>query len=243
MLETKEKIKKDEYKGETEKMAIAGLHFGHKTSKTHPKMKQFVSSTRNGIHHIDLDKTEEKIKEAMEAVKELLASGKVLLLVGTKIQMKSLTKQYGIAMGLPYVNYRWLGGTFSNYDTMRKRVLYFRDLEKKKTDGELEKYTKKERLLIDKKLRDLENRFGGIKSLDKMPDAVFVLDMKKDAFAIKEALDKKMKVFCIADMDVDPSAVDYFIPANDDAINSVRYILERLKETVLSIQVKPADKE
>ncbi|MEA3344615.1 MAG: 30S ribosomal protein S2, partial [Patescibacteria group bacterium] len=141
---------------------------------------------------------------------------------------------------LPYVNQRWLGGTITNFEIIKKRIEYFKELERKKKDRELEKYTKKERSELDKELRDLETKFGGIKELEKAPDAIFVLDIKKDVLAIREARKKGIKIIAIADTNVDPTLVDYPIPANDDAILSVKYILEKVRDTIL--KTKPESK-
>lgn len=239
MVEIKEKtqkIKDEKINTNLEDMAQAGLHLGHRTSKTHPKMQTYIFGIRNDIHIIDVEKTAEKLKEALEFIKKLISEGKTLFLVGTKIQAKNLVKEAGKETGLPYVAERWLGGTFTNFDTIKKRLAFFKELERKKEKGELEKYTKKERAKINQKLQDLEKKFGGIKELEKLPDAIFVLDMKKDGLAIKEAATKKIAVIAIADTNVDPTPADYVIPANDDAVSSVKYILEKVKEVIKKAQ-------
>ena len=218
---------------DTEEMASAGLHFGHKTSKTHPKMAPYLFGVRNTIYIIDLEKTKEKFEEALKFIKEIVEEDKVLLLVGTKIQAKELVKNMAIECGLPYVYNRWLGGTFSNFGIIQKRVAYFKDLEVKKAAGELEKYTKKERLGLDKELKDLEIKFGGIKNLGKLPDAIFVCDMIEDELAIKEARMKGIKVIAICHTNTDPTLADYPIPASDDSVSSVKYILDKIKEVII----------
>jgi len=234
MAEVKEKTKKVDFKLDTEEMAQAGVHFGHRTSRVHPKMQPYLYGVRNTVHIIDLEKTKEKFEEALKFIQELISENKILLLVGTKIQVKDLVKEIAKDCSLPYVNERWLGGTFTNFEIIKKRIEYFKDLEKKKAEGELEKYTKKERAKIDQELRDLEIKFGGIKDLEKLPDAIFVIDMKKDDLAVKEARMKGIKVIGISDTNVDPTLADYPIPANDDAISSVKYILEKVKEVIKS---------
>lgn len=221
---------------DVEEMASAGLHFGHKTSKTHPKMAPYLFGIRNAVHIIDLEKTKEKLEEALKFIKELVSEDKVLLLVGTKVQAKDLVKSAAMECGLPYVYNRWLGGTFSNFGIIQKRVAYFKDLESKKAVGELEKYTKKERLGFDKEIKDLEIKFGGIKNMGKLPDAIFVCDMIEDELAIKEAKMKGIKVIAICHTNVDPTLVDYPIPASDDAMSSIKYILDKIKEVVLKNQ-------
>lgn len=235
-VKEKAKTKKADFKIDPEEMAKAGVHFGHRTSRVHPKMKPYLYGVRNTVHIIDLEKTAEKLKEALKFIQELIAENKILLLVGTKIQVKDLVKEIAKDCNLPYVNERWLGGTFTNFEVIKKRIEYFKDLEKKKKEGELEKYTKKERAKIDQELRDLEIKFEGIKNLERLPDAIFVLDMKKDDLAVKEARMKGIKVIGIADTNVDPTLADYPIPANDDAISSVKYILEKVKEVIKSCQ-------
>ena len=234
----KEEKKNNEFGLNLEEMTQAGLYLGHKTSRTHPKMKPYITGERNNIHIIDLEKTIEMFEKALKFIKKLISEGKVLLFIGTKIQAKNLVKETAQACGLPYINERWLGGTFTNFETIKKRLANFKELENKKTTGDLEKYTKKERAKIDKTLRDLEVKFGGIKNLEKLPDAIFVLDMKKDILAVKEAINKEVFVIAIADADSDPSLTDYLIPANDDAISSIKYILEKVKEVVLKNKPK-----
>lgn len=221
-----------------EEMARAGLHFGHKISRVHPKMKPFIFGTRNTVHIIDLEKTKEKLIQALEFIKNLISENKTLLVVGTKVQIKDLVEEFAKECNLPYVNERWLGGTFTNFEIIKKRVDYFKELERKKVEGEFEKYTKKERKKIDEELRNLELKFGGIKNLEKLPEAILVLDMKKDSLAVKEAKRKGVKIIGIADTNVDPTLADYPIPANDDAISSIKYILDKIKEVILKSKIK-----
>jgi small subunit ribosomal protein S2 len=229
MIEIK---KKNDFNLKVDEMSDAGLSFGHRTSKTHPKMKQYISGSKNSVHLIDLEKTSEKLAEALDFAKELITSGKVLLLVGTKIQVRNSVKEAGEAINMPYINNRWLGGTFTNFKTIQKRIDYYKDLKKKKELGELNKYTKKERAKIDKEMTDLEGKFGGIMAMTNLPDAVFVLDMKKDILAVKEARKKGIKIIGISDANIDPTLADYPIPANDDASTSIKYILNKLEEAV-----------
>jgi len=234
------KTKKTDVNIDTTEMAKAGLHFGHRTSRVHPKMKPYLFGVRNGVHLIDLEKTAEKLKEALAFIRQLISEDKTLLLIGTKVQVKELVKSTAKECGLPYVAERWLGGTFTNFETIKKRIDYFKNLEKKKAEGELEKYTKKERIEIDKELKDLETKVGGIKELTKLPDAIFVLDMIKDKLAVKEAKSKGVKVIALCDTNCDPTLVDYPVPSNDDAISAVKYILDKVKETISQAKTKPA---
>ncbi len=245
MAKTKEKIKpkKDNFGINSKEMAEAGLQFGHRTSRTHPKMKPYISGVKNNVSIIDIDKTAEEFKKTLKFIKKFISENKVLLFVGTKIQIKKMVKEIAEECDLPYVSERWLGGTITNFATIRKRIKYFDDLRSKKEKGELAKYTKKERGKIDKALKGFEVKFGGIKKLDKLPDAIFVLDIKKDALAIREAKRKKIPVIGIADTNVDPDLVNYLIPANDDAISSVKYILEKVKEVILKTKQETKNKK
>jgi len=232
-MEEKIEIKKEKELKGSDEMIEAGLHFGHRTSKVHPKMKQYIFTVKNGVHIIDLEKTKEKLAEALEFIKKLISEEKTILLVGTKIQFKDLVKEIAQKAEIPYITKRWLGGTFTNFKTIRKRIDYFKELQERKKKGELEKYTKKERLNMDRELENLEDKFGGIKNMEKLPEAIFALDMKKDGLAVKEARAKGVKVIAIADTNMDPSLADFAIPANDDAISSVKYILEKVKDVII----------
>lgn len=235
--ETK-KTKETDFKLDPEEMAQAGLHFGHRASRSHPKMKPYIFGIRNTIHIIDLEKTAEKFNEALNFIQSLFSEEKTLLLVGTKIQHRELVKELAKECNLPYVIERWIGGAFTNFKTISKRIEYFKELEDKKQKGELEKYTKKERLNMDLELKELEIKFGGIKEMKKLPDAVFVLDMKKDDIVVKEAKMKGIKTIAISDTNVDPTLVDYPIPANDDAMSSVKYILNKVKDVIIKAKAK-----
>ena len=217
-----------------EEMQTAGLHFGHRVSRLHPKMKPYVSGVKNNVHIIDLEKSSKELQKALEFISKLAGEGKTLLFVGTKIQVKELVKQSAQVSQMPYVTERWLGGTFTNFETIIKRVQYYKELENKKATGGLEKYTKKERSMFDKELAILQKKFEGIKHMAKLPDAVLLLDVKKDLACAKEARKKVIKIVGVVDTNVDPSLADYPIPANDDAISSVKYILDKVSQTITS---------
>jgi small subunit ribosomal protein S2 len=227
-------IKKNNFNIDNNEMMEAGVHLGHRVSKLHPKMKDYIFGVRNTTHIIDLEKTIVEFKKALNFIKELVEKQETILLVGTKTPLRKLTKEIATDCNIPYVNERWLGGTFTNFKIILKRIKHFKELEIKKKEGELEKYTKKERNEFDKELAKLKLKFGGIKNLEKIPEAVFVCDIKKDILVVKEAIAKDIKVIAITDTNVDPSLIDYPIPANDDAITSVRYILEKVKQVILS---------
>lgn len=230
--------KKINFNLDPEEMTRAGLHFGHRTSRIHPKITPYLYGVRNTVHIIDMEKTREKLEEVLKFIQEIVAENKSLLFVGTKVQAKDLVKSIAEECGFPYVSERWIGGTVTNFEIIKKRIAYFKELERKKDEGELEKYTKKERGKIDHELRNLEIKFGGIKNLERLPDSIFVLDMKKDFLAVKEAKMKGIKVIGIVDTNVDPTLADYPIPANDDALSSLKYILEKVKEVILKAKTK-----
>jgi len=221
-----------DFKLNIDEMMEKGVHFGHRISKLHPKMKPYVSGVKNTIHIIDLEKTVEKFGSALKFIEELITKGGVLLVVGTKIQVRELVKKFAQECGIPYVSERWLGGTFTNFDTILKRIEYYKELERKKEAGELEKYTKKERIKIDKEIQALRIKFEGIKNMTKLPEAVFILDIKKDELTAKEARRRGVKVIGVCHTNVDPDLTDYPIPANDDAISSIQYILEKVAEVI-----------
>jgi small subunit ribosomal protein S2 len=220
-----------------EEMTEAGAHFGHKVSKLHPKMKQYVSGIKNNVHTFDLEKTIKEFEKSLAFISKLVSEGKQILFVGTKIQLRGIIKEAAEECGFPYVTERWLGGTFTNFETISKRVEYFKDLEKKRASGELEKYTKKERLNFDKELEKLKIKFEGIRNMSKLPDAVIIFGLDKDDTCAKEAKIKKIKIVGIADTNINPDVADYLIPANDDAISSVRYIIDKVKETIQNSKV------
>jgi small subunit ribosomal protein S2 len=216
-----------------EEMKKAGVFFGHKAFKCHPKMKQFILGVRGSDHIniIDLEKTIVKLKEAMDFISSLIKEKKTIVFVGTSPGVQEIIKEAAIDCKMPYVDNRWIGGAISNFEAIKKRVEHMKDLERKKAAGELEKYTKKEQAGFDKEIADLNKKFGGIKAMDKFPDALFVINTLKEKIAIKEAKAKGIPIIAIVDTDSDPSIIDYPIPANDDAASAVRYIVDRIKES------------
>lgn len=216
-----------------EEMAQAGMNFGHKISNLHPKMKPYVSGIKNGVNIIDLEKAARDFEKALKFISRLVAENKTILFVGTKIQVRNLVKATAEECALPYVTERWLGGTITNFETISKRVGYFKDLEKKKATGELEKYTKKERLMFDKEMESMRVKFEGIKNMAKLPDAVLIFDMKKDETCAREAKRKGIEIIGIVDTNINPEIANYPIPANDDAISSVKYVLAKVKECIM----------
>lgn len=220
-----------------EEMAQAGVNFGHRVSKLHPKMKQYVSGMKNGVHVFDLEKTAKEFEKALAFISKVVSDGKSIIFVGTKIQLKGIVKMAAEECGIPYVTERWLGGTFTNFETIQKRVNYFKDLERKRETGELEKYTKKERLNFDRELALLKTKFEGIRNMSKLPDAVFIFGIDKDITAAREAKKKGIKIISIVDTNINPDIVDYPIPANDDAISAVKYMLDKAKECIINNKI------
>lgn len=217
-----------------EEMNTAGLNFGHTVSKLHPKMKPFVKGIKSNVHMFDLEKTIKEFEKALQFISKTVKEGKTIMFVGTKIQMKHMVKTSAEACDMPYVTERWLGGTFTNFETILKRVQYFKELETKKTSGSLEKYTKKERLLFDRELESLKIKFEGIRNMTRLPEAVLIFDVKKDITCAREARKKGIKIIGVVDTNIDSNLVDYPIPANDDAISSIKYILGKIEETILN---------
>lgn len=229
-MATKSKTKKQEpTEAELTEMLENGLHFGNKKSHWNPAMEPYIHGLRNGIHIIDLEKTYEKLNEALDYLAGMVKEDKTVLFVGTAVEMKDVVKKTAENVGQPYVIGRWIGGTLTNFDEIQERLEYFRDLEERKEKGELEKYPKIEQREFDRDLQRLEQKWGGVKKIDSLPDCLFVVDCKGNELAVKEAQGMDIPIVSICDTDGDPAAVDYPIPANTDAIKSVRYVLEQVR--------------
>jgi len=230
-----------------ETMIKKGVHFGHQKSRRNPKMDEYIFGTRKGINLIDLQTTEEKLKEALEFIKKVRSEGKEILFVGTKKQIKEIVKEAAIFCNMPFVTERWLGGTFTNFKIIRGRGKYLKDLKETIDRGEAKKYTKFEQMKMQEELDKLEVKMGGIKDMKELPGAVFVTDIKENDLAIKEAKKSGVPVIALSDTNVDPTIVDYPIPANDDAISSVRlmlsYICKAIIESKQIVVEEPQTKE
>lgn len=222
---SKEKsVKKEVEIPSLEEMLKAGVHFGHRTSKWNSQMKSYIFTSRNNVHIIDLEQTQQKLKEALEFIQGIKEKKGKIVFVGTKVAAKDLVRQTARDCGMFYVADRWVGGTLTNFQTISNRLNHYRDLEKKKKSGELEKYTKKEQQDFNVELEKLERRFGGIKEMTELPSALFVVDVHDNALAVKEAKAKGIPVVGLCDTNADPESVDYCVPANDDAISSLQLI-------------------
>ncbi len=211
----------------------AGAHFGHLTRRWNPKMKPFIFMERNGIHIIDLKKTQELLGAARNAISPIVAEGKRVLFVGTKKQAKEIVREEALRCGQFYVTERWLGGMLTNFNTIRKSVKRLNNIEKMETDGTYDKLTKKEILFLDREKEKLQNFLSGVTEMTRLPGALYVVDIKKEDIAVKEARRLGVPVFAIVDTNVDPDPIDYPIPANDDAIKSIQLITKIIADAVL----------
>jgi small subunit ribosomal protein S2 len=211
----------------------AGVHFGHQTRRWNPKMKRFIFGERNGIYIIDLQQTLARIETAYTFVRDITAKGGSVLFVGTKKQAQDPIEQYAEKSGMPFVNERWLGGMLTNYQTMSKRVTKMLDLERQRDSGEFAAMPKKEALLKTRELEKLARYLGGIRSMQALPQAVFVLDTKKEHIAVTEANKLGIPVVAVVDTNCDPDVIDYVIPGNDDAIRSGTLLCRVISDAVI----------
>ena len=232
MEETKTE-KKIGYNISVDEMITAGLGYGHDKSKLNPKMKDYIAKQKDRVHIIDLDKTAEKLTEALDFVKQLKSEGKSIAFVGTKVAIRDLVKEIAVKCNSPYVTERWIGGVFTNFKEIRKRINYFKELEAKTKEIDFEKkYVKKERLTMLKELERLRLKFDGVKNMEELPKAVFIVDVEKDEIALKEARQCGIKIIALADTNINPNLIDYPIPGNDDAYTSIEYILYKIEEVL-----------
>mgnify|MGYP001576964212 FL=1 len=213
-------------------MLKAGVHFGHQKSRWHPKMEKFIFGARNGVHIIDLEKTQEQLEKALNYVKNLVAKGQIILFVGTKRHAREITKAAAISCGMPYLVERWIGGLLTNFDEVKRRLKKYHNLKEMFASGEIEKYTKKEQVTMKKQLEKLDKYLIGLTTLDKMPDALYIADMRTEKTALAEAERTEVLTVAVCDTNVNPEKVDYAIPANDDAVNSIKLIVDLVAEAV-----------
>lgn len=220
----------------------AGVQFGHVKSQVHPKMFPFIFGTRNNVHLIDVAKTKEQLNKVIQELKDLAAEGKKILFVGTKVPVRAVVREAAEELSMPYVVNRWYGGTLTNWASIYERIERLKELREKKRSEEWEKYTKHERLLMDREIDKLEHAFGGIETLEGLPDAVFIVDANEEEIATREARKTGIPSFAIVDTNVNPENVDYAIPANDDAVSSVELILNKVKAAIAKAQPKKPKK-
>jgi len=230
-----------------EDLLKSGVHFGHLTRRWNPKMKPYIFMERNGIHIIDLQKTMQNLEKAYNVLKEIAATGDPILFVGTKNQAKEILQSEAIRCEMPYIVERWLGGTLTNFSTIKKSIRHLENLEKMNLDGTIEKLTKKERLHIDREIEKMKKVFIGIQDMKKIPSAIFIVDIKKEEIAVKEARKLNIPIFALVDTNCDPDLIDYPIPGNDDSTKSVTIISKIVADAILegreSIQAKALEEE
>ena len=213
-------------------MLEAGVHFGHQTRRWNPKMRRFIFGERNGIYIIDLEQTLTRVESAYGFVRDLVSNGGTILFVGTKKQAQDPIQSFALKVGMPYVNERWLGGMLTNFETISKRVNKMLDYERMKASGEFDAMIKKEALMLDRELTKLQRNLGGLRDMKKAPDAVFVVDTKKEHIAVTEANKLGIPVVAVVDTNVDPDVVQYPIPGNDDAIRANSLLIETIAAAV-----------
>jgi small subunit ribosomal protein S2 len=211
----------------------AGVHFGHQTRRWNPKMKKYIFTERNGIYIIDLQKTVKKVEEAYNYVKELAGNGGTVLFVGTKKQAQDSVKEEAARSGMYFVNQRWLGGTLTNFETIQKRISRLKSIEKMAEDGTFEVLPKKEVVQLKKEQERLEKFLGGIKDMKSLPDALFIIDPRKERIAVAEARKLNIPIVGIVDTNCDPDEIDVVIPANDDAIRAVKLLTAKMADAII----------
>jgi small subunit ribosomal protein S2 len=210
-----------------------GVHFGHRTNKWNPKMAEFIFTARNGIHIIDLQQTLANLNEYYDMVRDLIADGGTVLFVGTKRQAQETIEEQAKRCGMGYVNTRWLGGTLTNFRTIRSRIETLKKLENDRDSGQFEKLTKKEAMMNERKIEKLQERLGGLRDAKKMPEMLIIVDTERENTAVHEANILRIPILGIIDTNGDPDVVDYIIPGNDDAMRSIRLLVSALAEAVI----------
>lgn len=216
-----------------EELLKSGAHFGHLTRRWNPKMKDFIFMQRNGIHIIDLKKTQNYLQDALDEIQKLSRAGKTILFVGTKKQSTEIIKTEAIRAGMPFVTHRWLGGMLTNFSTVRKSISRMEEIERMKTDGTLAELTKKEGLMIAREQEKLENTLGGIANMGRLPGAVFVVDILKEHLAVNEAIKLHIPVIAMVDTNSDPDVPDFIIPCNDDSARTIQLVSAQIADAII----------
>lgn len=217
-----------------EELLETGAHFGHQSKRWNPKMEEYLYGVEGGVHIFDLAKTKACLEEALDYLTNAVKEGKTILLLGTKKQIKAKIKEVADEVAMPYVDERWLGGTISNFPQMKKSLKKLAEMKENLTLGAYNKYTKKERLLIEREVARLNRFFGGLGEMEKIPEVLFVVDTKHEAGAVREASRKNVTVVGLTDSNADPDLIDYPIPMNDDASRAVTYVLDLVKDAILA---------
>jgi small subunit ribosomal protein S2 len=219
-----------------------GVHFGHRTTKWNPKMKPYIFTERNGIHIIDLQQTLVNLNQCYDLIRDKVSTGGTVLFVGTKRQAQEAVAREAERCGMPYINNRWLGGTLTNWNTIRKRIETLKQLEKRRDNGDFDRLSKKEGLLLIRKIEKLEQRLGGIRNMRRLPDILIIVDTKRETTAIKEANTLQIPVMALADTNSNPDEIDEIIPANDDAVSAIKLLVAALADAVIEgEQMRKAD--
>lgn len=226
-----------------QEMLRAGVHFGHKSSRWNPKMKPYIFGVRNNIHIINLEKILPLLQKALDFLRGVAENGGKILFVGTKPQARQLIEKIAGEIDMPYVSNRWLGGTFTNFGEIKRRIKYLNNQENLEASGEFKKYTKYEQSQIRKEIVRMNEKMGGIKKMDKLPQAVFIIDIKENALAVKEARAVGIPTVALIDTNTDPTLVDYPIPANDDALSSLEYILGIVAKNIMEAKKSVLDRK
>ncbi len=213
-----------------------GVHFGHRTRRWHPNMKPYIFTERNGIHILDLQQTLYMIEEAYDLVRDTIAKGGTVLFVGTKRQAQDTVAKEAERANQPYVNQRWLGGTLTNWQTIRQRIKYLEKLEKRRDEGQFDLLKKKERLTLEHEIEKLNTRLGGIRNMERLPALLFVVDINNEETAVREANILGIPIIAMVDTNCDPNPIDYVIPSNDDAIRAIKLICGKMADAALEGQ-------
>lgn len=213
-------------------MLKAGVHFGHQKSRWHPKMEEFIFGVRNGVHIIDLEKTQAQLEKALEYARSLAANGRTILFVGTKRQAREAIKAAALSCEMPYLVERWIGGLLTNFEEVKRRLKKYASLKDQFATGEIEKYTKKEQVMMKKQLEKLDKYLIGLTKLERLPDAVYIADMRTEKTALAETERTEVPTVAVCDTNTNPTKVNYPIPANDDAVNSITMIAQLMAEAV-----------
>lgn len=216
-----------------EELLQSGAHFGHLTRRWNPKMREFIFMQRNGIHIIDLKKTQNYLQEALDEIQNLSRAGKTILFVGTKKQSTEIIKTEAIRAGMPFVTHRWLGGMLTNFSTVRKSISRMEEIERMKTDGTMKELTKKEGLMLTREQGKLEDTLGGIAKMSRLPGAIFVVDIQKEHLAVSEAIKLHIPIIAMVDTNSDPDVPDFIIPCNDDSARTIQLIASQVADAII----------
>jgi small subunit ribosomal protein S2 len=216
-----------------EDLLKAGTHFGHLTRRWNPKMRKFIFMEKNGIHIIDLNKTKDKLDQACKVMTNIVSQGKRVMFVGTKKQAKDIIKDMAVETGQNYVTERWLGGMLTNFTTIRKSIKRLTNIDKMESDGTFDKITKKERLMLSREKERLNKILSGIVDMNRLPGAIFIVDIRKEHIAVNEARSLGIPIFAIVDTNCDPDIVEYVIPGNDDSIRTIHLITKAISDAIV----------